>query len=570
MRAIALVPALLLLGACKNEGEIVREEPQVSLEVFTPTYGEFMGDRAATVTGHVDPWWVPLRIEGELVRVQRDGTFTAEVPIDHAYRILDVEAEYNTQYQRVRVPVFRGQDPIDSWPGGMTMRLTPAGLAKIGEGLGAMIDASGWDQQIFDQLPSTSFSGITIAPVSVSHDPTVVELNPAEDGVDVLLSFRNLAINYEISGSWNNQPWSAPMSIGYGRIGVGLRGAPNVDDAGMLSLVLSDGEIALDDPDVVIAGLDGWLVELILDGVGALIEPLGEGMLDMVMSQFGTFDLGGPYVFETDLMGTAMEIRLSEVYGDLDGVAAGLGLGLDEPAIVGPLPIPTPTSDSPDVHAGLGLHEGILQLALSNGDLLSMLEQDITLPGMFGEIIGGQMERLPGGEQAPSGDGWCVALHPQPAQVVRLQSGLAPWIVLYLPDVEVDIGTVQLGGCQTWLKASLAFELGLDVRSGTVLTMNLLTPEGAVLEYGAERGTWEELEVIDGLSGFLGGLIDLMGANFTIDLADFFGDLGSTSNDPTLSALGDLQPRILDSQPLLNEDGTHQEGLYMISLGLWQ
>jgi hypothetical protein len=242
-------------------------------------------------------------------------------------------------------------------------------------------------------------------------------------------------------------------------------------------------------------------------------------------------------------------------------------VGINEPAVVGPLSVPTPKSDLPEVHAGLGLHEGVMHMALT-GELLDMLTQEIALPGFFGEVIGAAVRGLPGGDDAPEGEGWCMSILPMDARVVRLQTGLDPWTVLYLPDVILDIGIMDSGSCESWLVASMALELGLDVRSGQLLTMDLEIPEGAVLEYGADPG-WEESEVVDGLAGFMGTAMDLMGSQFSFDLGDLLGGLGDVSSDPMLSAFGEMDIRILDSQPLLDETGNQPEGLYDISLGLW-
>ncbi|MBW1881212.1 MAG: hypothetical protein JRJ84_22895 [Deltaproteobacteria bacterium] len=298
------------------------------------------------------------------------------------------------------------------------------------------------------------------------------------------------------------------------------------------------------------------------------MEPLGELLLDTVLDQIGTLELGGPYVFETDLLGTAMEVRLSDVFGDLEGLGAGLGVGIGEPAALGPLSMPTPWSDLPEVHAALGLHEGLMQMALAS-ELLDMLTQEIALPGFFGEVIGAAVRGLPGGDDAPDGEGWCMSILPMDARVVRLQSGLDPWVVLYLPDVILDIGIMDSGSCESWLVASMALELGLDVRSGQLLQMDLDIPEGAVLEYGADPG-WEETEVVDGLAGFMGTAMDLLGSQFSFDLGDLLGGLGDLSSDPTLGVFGEMDIRILDSQPLLDETGNHPEGLYDISLGLFE
>ncbi|MBW1879340.1 MAG: hypothetical protein JRI25_12665, partial [Deltaproteobacteria bacterium] len=45
-----LALALLVVG-CRNEGTLVPTPIDIDLQVDTPTYGEFLGDAPATVTG---------------------------------------------------------------------------------------------------------------------------------------------------------------------------------------------------------------------------------------------------------------------------------------------------------------------------------------------------------------------------------------------------------------------------------------------------------------------------------------------------------------------------------------
>ncbi len=568
---VASLAVLAATSACRNDRQFIVDIPTLEVEVFTPTYGEFLGDAPITVTGRVTPPAATLTVEGEAVAIADDGTFTTTLPVGHAYRIVDVEAAYDVQYERIRVPVFRGHDPVESWPGGLTMRLTPAGMERLGLGLGAMIDALGWEQMILDAIPSTDLGWLWLGATHVTHDPTAIELVPATSGMDMLVAFRKVDIHFAADFDVWGQQWSLPITVGYQRIGIGARAIPAVDGAGMLSLALQDANIVMQDPSITVAGLDAWLLEILLDGLGQLIEPIGQVLLDAVLDQFGSFDLGGPYVFETDLLGVPVEARLSDVFGDLGGLGAGLGLGLGEPATVGVLPIPVPTTLATNVHAQLGLHEGLLHLALVGG-LLDMLTQDLELPGAIGELMGNAARNLPGGEDAPTDtEGWCLSVQPMDARVVRLQTGLMPWVVLYLPDVIVDLGYRENGACVSWLVTSLAFEVGLDVRAGRVISLDMQLPEGAVLEYGAQPG-WEEGEVVSGLATFLNGALGLLGGQFQMDLGDLMGGLGDASGnaDPLLGALGDLDLKIVDSQPVLDASGAPIEGLYAVSLQLWQ
>ena len=62
---------------------------------------------------------------------------------------------------------------------------------------------------------------------------------------------------------------------------------------------------------------------------------------------------------------------------------------------------------------------------------------------------------LPGGDDAPDGDGWCLSLNPSDAVVVRFQEGLEPLAYLYVPDLQVQIGIMD--GNQSSNAATNAF-----------------------------------------------------------------------------------------------------------------
>jgi hypothetical protein len=152
--------------------------------------------------------------------------------------------------------------------------------------------------------------------------------------------------------------------------------------------------------------------------------------------------------------------------------------------------------------------------------------------------------------------------------VVRLQEGIAPLAVLYMPDVFVDVGVMQGGACQDWLQASLAMEVGIDVRDGTAVGISMAVPEGAVLFYGADEDEWTEAEVVDGLGRFIVGSLDLLAGNLSFDLADLLGGLGGGLGIPGLDGMA-LAPRLVSSTPLLDADGAHPEGLYSLGMSLF-
>src|SRR5690606_36911556 len=95
----------------------------------------------------------------------------------------------------------------------------------------------------------------------------------------------HLAADFDVFG----YTFSLPVTVGYDRIGMGARVIPAVDAAGMLSMSLTDANMVMQDPVVTIAGVDAWLLEIVMDGIGMLIEPLGEVLLDTVLDEFGLF-----------------------------------------------------------------------------------------------------------------------------------------------------------------------------------------------------------------------------------------------------------------------------------------
>ena len=118
----------------------------------------------------------------------------------------------------------------------------------------------------------------------------------------------------------------------------------------------------------------------------------------------------------------------------------------------------------------------------------------------------------------------------------------------------------QGGQCYTWLKTSLAVELGLGL-DGTALDLSLAVPDGAVLEYGASE--YDEAEVVSGLGGLFSTLLTTVGGSlFDLDLGTLLGDLGG-------GALGDIQPDIVGSAEMIDSDNPDLEGLYAISIRLW-
>ncbi|MCO4745291.1 MAG: hypothetical protein KC912_10930 [Proteobacteria bacterium] len=563
MRLIAPLVALSLV-ACKSDYDLTRAEDLIELAVTSPEYGEFLGDGPILVRGTISPPHAVVFVEGERVEHDNSGTFETELPLDYAYKIVDVEAEFYGARERVRVPVFDRHDPMDTFPGGLSARVTDAGLATVGDGLGPMIDGLGWQDMLLGIVPPIDTSLFSATPVGLTHAPSAIVIDGVPGGLDVGVALREVTILMDLSIA-GAAP--VPMELTYDEIRITLFAVPRVDADGMLFLELGEPAIELGEPTVTVDGASslimGFLLTAVSDGLGGLSGGLG-GLLGGAL---GEIPLGGPYAFDFDLLGLPVGLRLSDAGGDPEGALLGLGLGLGEPAPT-VFDVPYGSDLDPDTHAVIGLHEAPLHLAVTGG-LLDMLDQDLELGGVFGDLIGNGIESIPGGDDAPEGDGWCLNISPQPAEVVRLQAGTAPLGVVYLPDVLIDVGRQQGSDCEPWLLASLAFELELEVERGTQIGLDLKITDGAVLDYKT-TDDWDEAEVVEGLGGFIESSTGLLLGQFEFDLADLAGGLGGGGG---LGGLGDSLPplelSIRDSQPLLDDQGNHPEGLFAISLGLF-
>ncbi len=559
-----LVLPLALLAGCHADYSFVVADETLSLELTSPLYGDFLGDADAFVEGKVHPTDAVVHVEGVPVDASNHGAFRELIPVDHPYRIVDVEAWHGEQYERIRVPVFSGHDPADTWPDGVTGRLLPAGLDALGAGLGGMIDDTGWSSMISDVMPTYESDFVSFYSNGAQHEPTVVVLSATDGGIDVGIAINDLILGYEVVVDIYGYVYSTQVSFSYGLIGITALATPWIDDDGLVWIELSETAISLDEPDAEFGELEGWVVEWILELLNEYVsEPLGELLLDWVLSEYGVFELGGPFAFEQDLLGTLIAAELYELSGDPEGLALGLGVTIDEelPAVSPAIAVPG-LEQAPSAHAAIGLHEGLLDLMIGD-TLLGMLDQGMDLGGFAGDMIGGFVENLPGGEDIPDNDGWCFSMKPGDAYVVRMHEGIEPLAVLYLPDLQLDIETMHGSSCDSWLEASLAVELGLSVQDGTLIGMDLEVVEGAVLDYRAEPG-WDEAEVVDGLGGFIEGIMSLLGGSFEIDLADLMGG----ASDPLGMGIA-LEPRIVDSVILEDEQGEWVEGLYAVSLDVF-
>jgi len=543
VRAVQVVLPLFV-AAC-SAGSLQIPEEELVLRVDAPVYGAFAGEGPVAVRGQVTDPGARVWVEGRAVNVGTDGSFHVELPVDGPYRIVDVEAANAKSHLRERLPVFSGRDPMETWPGGLSLRFTPRGLDHIGETLGQTLD----DLQLFEALAS----GIG---ATVSHDPTEVTLTSDDTGIALLATVRELsfALGFDLFGLGD-------LTLGFDELALGATLHPDVDAQGIIVLSVADTTVVVGDPILELGLLDPQIIEDLLGGLTGGLGDLLDGLLDGVLGATG-IPLGGPFDVETDLMGTSLSMRLDEVFTDSDGLALLLGMALGEteaPLTVVPAPswIGLGPSD-----LTVGVHEGLFQLLLTS-ELLDLLDQDLDLGGVLGTVLGVTIESLPGGYMAPENTGWCLSIDPGQARVARLQSGTDPLAKLYIPDMRFEVGYhTATTHCSPWLDASVALEIGFALENGTELGLDLAVAEGVVHRYES-TGNWTEDEVIDGLGGLLEGVLGLVGGQLAFDLDDL---LGGTLEG---GLLGDSQLTLVDAQPLQDASGQHIEGLYGWSVRLW-
>ena len=310
--------------------------------------------------------------------------------------------------------------------------------------------------------------------------------------------------------------------------------------------------------------LEGWILEWIVQQSWSwIVEPISENILDALLGELGTIELGGPFAFETDMMGVDFGVALADVYGDPDGLAIGMALSLGDLSSDGARDMPIPTEeDAPSAQLALGIHEALFHQLLSE-QLLGMLSQELDLGGAFGNIIGNGILMLPGGDDAPEGDGWCLSINPGTATVVRMQQNIEPLALLYVPDMKVQVGIKDGDDCDDWLVASLAAEIALNIKDGSKIGIDFDIAEGALLYYGADD--YEEQEVVSAFGMYLEGLLGLVGGFAEFDLAEILGGGGTGLEGLPLDA---LSINIKDSSQI-SVDGALMPGLFALSIDLW-
>jgi hypothetical protein len=563
---------LLTLLACQNSGTVfvadaltettppTTPEP-LALTVDEPAAFAFIGDGEVTVSGRVSDPSAIVWVEGHRVTVGTGGAFLVTVPVEGYQRHIDIEASNPTAHLRERRPVLSGDDPLAAWPGAVTLRFTPLGVEHLAELVEAQIVTLDLAGQLEAILPDLAVAGFSATPIGLDTWPASAVMTPGPDGLDLTVTVPRVVLTYAIvSGTFLGD---GDVALGFDPITIGATVQPLIDASGVLTLQVTDTDISLGQPVITLGGASSPALENLLGGAIGGITGFLEGALDGLLVGIGSLELFGPIAFDFDLFGTPIALSVDRLATDDDGVAGVLGVDLGVGG-GGVLRVPTAEEAGERADLAVALHEGIFQPLLQS-EILDLLEQDIVLDGLVGELLGAPIVALPGGDEAPEDrTGWCLALGVGDGRVARLaDEGLTPMATLVLPEVFVNIGVNRPGvACEPWLDVSLAIEADLSVRTGTVLGIDLRIVDGVVLNY-ATPDDWEEQEVIEGLGALIGAATTLLGASLEIDLAEILGDLSSNP------LLGDVNLRLLDSVPAETEAGEPIAGLKVISLSIW-
>lgn len=603
-----IAPAFLVaaLVGCSQSGSIAPSDYDVgplTFQLDEPLYGSFVGDDpGARVRGTVSDPRAVLLVEGQRVPINEDGSFDVWQPFDGPYLNVDVEVSRDDEHFEARVPVFSGFDPLETWPGGVGLRFTDRMLGKLADVLGGAVDGLFGDDLLLDFIPEFEVEGILLEVQGLDRGPVVVDLEPTADGLKLSGGITNIRVRTQAGVMVGSFPITVPVNLVVARIGLDALLVGELDPAEGIVLLLTEPKLEVATPSIQIPIFGfNWLSNL-LSGALNLDQLLGDALDSLLDGQELRVPVGDPLSFDTELLGMMLSLRLAELRTDEFGVGLGLNLGLDEPAAPGGLAIPFPLGvfDDPEVSAradlSIGVHEGVLQLLLGSG-ILDLLEQDISLPGFLGSFLGTTFRNLPGGDQAPENNGWCLNLNPGEARLARFQTGVAPLAEIYLPDATLRVGTLppgQSSGCEDWLVSSLEMELGVRVREGTKIGFNINAPGGKLISYGADGV--DDDAVVQALGASLSTLLGALGGALELDLADLLGGgggggipglgggipgLGGGGGSappanggggldgliPGLDGLDlDLELAILDSTPVIGLDGQPVDGLYEIGL----
>lgn len=535
----------------------------LTIEVSEPAYGQFVGDGPVQVVGRVSDANATVWVEGREVNVDGEGRFAVDVPVPDRYRIVDVEAARPDAHLRERRPVFAGQDPVETWPGSLPMRVTPMGLMALGDALEPTLEGLGLEDAIFGVIPSIETDGFSFVPIGLTRDPLDVVLVPTATGLQMDVVLTDVVFEADATLPLLGQDL---VFIGFEQIVLGIEVNPIVSSSGAIALSFGTSTVTLTDPVLETGTFDPVILEDLLAGVLGGIGPLISGAVDLLLAGLGSLELLGPLDFETDLLGTTLALSLDDLGVDEEGLRLVLGVELGDEALGPEAPVPDVADLHWASHAGLGLHEGLFQ-ALLGSELLDLFSQDIELGGLLGNVLDLPVRALPGGVAAPPVvDGWCLALNPGEARVARMDTTGESLAVLLLPDLAFNVGYQQGSDvCLPWLDASLALEIGVGLDEDLGLALDIDVTDGAVLSY-ATTAEWTEPEVVDGLGALVELAVGLLGGS----LGDLGGlDLSSLLGGGTGTGLPLGEIVVLDTEAAWDEAGQPVPGLVYLSLRLF-
>jgi len=560
------LPLLLAAAGCNERGVLDDTPlPPLDLVVDSPVYAQFGGAGDLMVSGTVGTPDAEVWVEGALVPVQADGTWQVAVPFDRAWRNIDIEASAYEESDARRIPTFAGFDPTESWPGALTLRLTESGFAGLGRLIGGLVDGLLTEDAIAGLIPPVQQDGFSLEIAGFDADPTVVDLLPDGDELSASFTLRNVVLTLAITFDLGDGPQVVPATLSLEEAGLTLPIGIRVRDDGTPVVTPGEPAITLTIPSLTFGQADlSWLSDLIGNAVD--LGELLSGAIQQAIGGAGPIPLGGPIAFEQDLLGQPLSLRLDDLRTDDAGLGIKLGLGLGQPIPedLGNIPFPEGFGDpQPDLAAGV--HDGLLQ-ALLQSELLDLLEQDIQLPGLPGQLLGNIVTSLPGGDQAPENNGWCLTLTPGEARLARFGRAEGQSLVnIYLPDATLRFSTIPIGGsgCETWLESNLALAVGVGL-DGTELDLNIDAPEGVLTYYGAPGYESDEQQerVVGQLGSQLSGLLGLLGGlgGSLLDLDSLIGDLGVEG----------LSIAVRGQGPAYDVDGVPIEGMSEIGIGLFE
>lgn len=545
---------LLALAACSRDYKLNPTETEpLTLTVTSPTYGEFTGSDLIVVTGQVTPSDAFVTVNGEPAVINADGGFTHAVLFPEADRamVVDVRAVDSDEAQRVLVPCFDGNDPRLTDPGAISGLLTPTGLDALEVPVEGMVDALGWEDQILAILPVVDTDYFDILPDSVTSDGADVDLAPATDAITMTIDLPNITMTSNVVLL---DAFEFPVTVSVEQVLFGANATPEVDADGMVSLALSEGQVDISGIGIAFGSVEvpQEILDLLVEPLMDLVSELGAGLADLLLEQLGEIPLGGPFAFETDLMGTTLAARLVDLGTTPDGVGLGITVSTDGPAAdtMPELASLSPTTPSGQPYQlGLAVHEGLLNTVLDD-TFSSFLDLDLQLDAATSELLGGGIRALPGGDQMPDNDGLCIGLHAQDASVVHFAEGDgSPLAQVWMPDLRVNFDVVQEGSCNTWLDAQMFAVINLSM-SGTQVNTSLDLRQAYIVSYGAEGV--DEQELSDSLTAVVGGLASIFMSQVSFDLGDLLGALGTTGIP--------VEPRLVGVEPL-GEEGRY--GIYL-------